>query len=67
VPAQALQPTTFVNAKGQVSQAMTGVSPEQGAINIGGTEAEDPITEAGILLIDKELYMCRHAETPVCK
>jgi type IV pilus assembly protein PilY1 len=67
VPAQALQPTVFVNAKGQVSTAMTGVSPEQGATNIGATAPEDPVTEAGALVVDKELYECRYASNPVCK
>jgi hypothetical protein len=57
----------FINEKGQVKKKPIGVSPGAGVEGITGSEAEDPVTEAGILLIDKELYMCRHAETPVCK
>jgi type IV pilus assembly protein PilY1 len=57
----------FINEKGQVKKKPTRVSAGGGAEGITGSEAEDPVTEAGILLIDKELYMCRHAETPVCK
>jgi type IV pilus assembly protein PilY1 len=67
VPAQAMQSTYFVNSKGQVQQALTGISPEAGAINVGSTEAEDAMSEADFLVIDKELYQCRHADSPVCK
>jgi type IV pilus assembly protein PilY1 len=67
VPAQALQSTVFINKKGQVQVALTGVSPEQGAINVGAGESEDPITESGVITIDEELYACRHADAPVCK
>lgn len=67
VPAQALQSTVFINKKGQVQVALTGVSPEQGAVNVGAGESEDPITETGVLLVDEELYTCRHADSPVCR
>jgi type IV pilus assembly protein PilY1 len=67
VPAQALQHTYFVNAQGQVQQALVGVSPEEGAVSIGATTPEDPVSEGGSLVIDKELYQCRHADSPVCK
>lgn len=67
VPAQALQSTYFVNAKGEVQQAMTGVSSEQGAINVGATDPIDPVSDGGELVIDKELYQCRYASSPACK
>jgi type IV pilus assembly protein PilY1 len=67
VPAQALQLTYFVDKRGRVQPAGTGVSTEQGAVNIGASEPEDPFTEAGSIIIDKELYQCRHARTPVCQ
>jgi type IV pilus assembly protein PilY1 len=66
VPAQSLQLTYFVDKKGRVQTAATGVSTEQGAVNVGASEPEDPVTEAGSIIIDKELYQCRHAKTPVC-
>jgi len=67
VPAQALQTTYFVDKQGKVQKAMVGVSPEQGAMSIAASDPEDPVTEGGSLIIDKELYECRYADTPVCK
>jgi type IV pilus assembly protein PilY1 len=67
VPAQAMQATYFVNAKGQVQTALTSVSPEGGASNLGSSAAEDAMSDADFLVIDKELYECRHASSPVCK
>jgi hypothetical protein len=67
VPAQAMQSTYFVNDKGQVQTSLTSVSPEGGALNIGSSAAEDAVSEADFLVVDKELWHCRHASSPKCK
>ncbi|WP_242395112.1 pilus assembly protein [Anaeromyxobacter oryzisoli] len=56
-----LQPTVFVNGKGQIAVGQTGVPPEQGATNLPMTSAMDPVMGLGTVEVSRDLHACRHA------